>query len=347
MHVLEFHAEKLRDLVRRGEEEGRLLLSDVETEAEALELDEAGLATFYEELDFHGIELVDDTGRRDVADPTYENGDLAYATADTLQLFLRDVARYRLLTAAEEIELAKRIERGDEAAKRRMINSNLRLVISIAKRYQGQDLPLLDLIQEGILGLIRAVEKFDWRRGYKFSTYATWWIRQAVQRGLGTHARSIRIPIHILERERKIARVERELAVKLGRPPEDDEIAAAAGLALAHVKGVRAAPRTVTSLDRPVGAEGNATLGELLPAETEEPGAELEIGLREETLRAAVRALPDRERRVIELRYGIGGPPRSLEATGRALHLGRHAVRELEASALHRLAVEREIQALR
>jgi RNA polymerase primary sigma factor len=347
MNALDLHAGNLDDLFHRGEEDGRLLLSEVEAEAEALGLDDAALAEFYEELDFHGVELVDDTGRRSVAGPSYANGDLAHATADTLQLFLRDVGRYPLLTAAEEVALAKRIERGDEAAKRKMINSNLRLVISIAKRYQGQDQPLLDLIQEGILGLIRAVEKFDWRRGYKFSTYATWWIRQAVQRGLASHARSIRIPIHILDRERKIAKVERELTLKLGRPPEDDEIAAAAGIALAHVKGVRAAPRTVTSLDRPLGVEGDATLGDMLAAETEEPGAELEIGLREETLRAAVAALPERERKVIELRYGIGGAPRSLEDTGRALHLGRKAVRELEASALQRLAVEREVQALR
>ena len=186
----------------------------------------------------------------------YDNAELATITGDTLQLFLRDVRRHPLLTAADEVDLAKRIEQGDLAAKERMINSNLRLVVSLAKRYQGQELSLLDLIQEGILGLIRASEKFDWRRGYKFSTYATFWIRQAIQRGLANQGRTIRIPVHIGQRERKIARAERELALEFGRAPTDAEIAAATDLTLEEVEETREVTRTVTSLDRPVGPEG-------------------------------------------------------------------------------------------
>ena len=183
------------------------------------------------------------------------NGDLAVATTDALQLFLNEAGRYPLLTAAEEVELAKRIERGDTQAKERMINSNLRLVVSIAKRYQGHGLSLLDLIQEGIIGLIRAVEKFDWRKGFKFSTYATWWIRQAVQRGVANKSRTIRIPVHIVEREQKIARAERELIAKLGRAPTDEEVAKRPKLPLKQVREVRQAARAVTSLDRPIGDE--------------------------------------------------------------------------------------------
>src|SRR3712207_3037324 len=199
-------------------------------------------------FDERGIELTDDCGRN-VEDSTYVNGDLATTTTDALQLFLNEAGRYPLLTAEQEVELAKRIERGDKEAKDLMINSNLRLVVSIAKKYQGHGLSLLDLIQEGIIGLIRGVEKFDWRRGYKFSTYATWWIRQAVQRGVANKSRTIRLPVHIVEREQKIARAERELTLKLERAPTDEEVAKTAKLPLKHVKEVRAAARAVTSLD--------------------------------------------------------------------------------------------------
>ena len=187
-------------------------------------------------------------------------------TGDTLQLFLRDIRRHPLLSADEEVELAKRIERGDLEAKERMVNSNLRLVVSLAKKYQGHELSLLDLIQEGILGLIRAAEKFDWRKGYKFSTYATFWIRQAIQRGLANQGRTIRIPVHIGQRERKIARAERELAVKLERAPTDEEIAEAADITLRELQETRDAARTVTSLDRPVGEDEDTALGDLFQA---------------------------------------------------------------------------------
>ena len=237
-------------------------------------------------------------------------------TSDTLQLFLRDVRRYPLLSADEEIELAKRIERGDLDAKERMVNSNLRLVVSIAKKYQGHELALLDLIQEGILGLIRAAEKFDWRKGYKFSTYATFWIRQAIQRGLANQGRTIRIPVHIGQRERKIARAERELAAEHGRPPTDEEVAAAAEITLEDLLETREVMRTITSLERPVGEDGGAELGDLLASDEIEPHEEVEIGLRDQTVRAALDQLPEQEREVIALRFGVDGERADAAARG-------------------------------
>ncbi|MBA3264183.1 MAG: sigma-70 family RNA polymerase sigma factor [Thermoleophilaceae bacterium] len=268
-------------------------------------------------------------------------------TSDTLQLFLRDVRRHPLLSASEEVELAKRIERGDLEAKERMVNSNLRLVVSIAKKYQGHQLALLDLIQEGILGLIRAAEKFDWRKGYKFSTYATFWIRQAIQRGLANQGRTIRVPVHIGQRERKIVRVERELGAQHGRPPTDAEVAAAAEITLDELNETREVMRTITSLERPVGAEGETELGDLLASDEIEPHEEVEIGLRDETVRAALDQLPDQEREVIGLRYGLSGDePTPLREAGRRLGLSPERVRRIEHKALERLAEFREVAAL-
>src|SRR5436853_493356 len=226
---------------------------------------------FFEQLEERGIALTDDCARPDAHEGVYVNGDLAVATTDALQLFLNEAGRYKLLTASEEVELAKRIERGDKEAKDLMINSNLRLVVSIAKKYQGHGISLLDLIQEGIIGLIRAVEKFDWRRGYKFSTYATWSIRQAVQRGVANKSRTIRIPVHIVEREQKISGAERVATAKVERPPTDEEIVKHSKLSPKHVAEVRAAARAVTSLDRPVGNEGDSTYGDLFARQDTEP----------------------------------------------------------------------------
>ena len=232
--------ESLAPILDAGEEAGCLNLSQFSAAVQDLELDEDDLEALYAEVEERGITLSDDCGRETVGAATYVNGDLATATTDSLQLFLNEAGSYALLSAAEEVELAKRIESGDVEAKNRMINSNLRLVVSIAKKYQGHGLSLLDLIQEGVIGLIRAVEKFDWRRGYKFSTYATWWIRQAVQRGVANKSRTIRIPVHIADREQKIGRAERELMAKLGRPPTDEEISEASKISLKHLREVRA-----------------------------------------------------------------------------------------------------------
>ena len=342
-------ADELKALIELGEREGCIELSELARVTETLELEEDDVERLYEDLQQRGIELSDDCGRAETPDSTYVNGNLAESTTDALQLFLNEMGRYKLLTAEEEVELAKRIERGDKEAKDLMINSNLRLVVSIAKKYQGHGLSLLDLIQEGIIGLIRAVEKFDWRRGFKFSTYATWWIRQAVQRGVANKARDIRIPVHIVDRERKIARAERELTAKLGRPPDEEEVAKATKLPLKQLREVRQAARAVTSLDRPVGEEGAATFGELVAGDEPGPEETLHVSLEEDTLRRAIRQLPDREREVVQLRYGLNGDntPKSLEEIGRRLGLTRERVRQVEAEALERLAVNREIEALR
>ena len=335
-------------LLDRGEEQGCLNLTELDELVQGIGLQEDDVREIYDLIEDRNIEVSDDCGRSGVEATRYLNENLAGTTTDALQLFLNEIRRYPLLTAAEEVELAKAIERGDMAAKERMINSNLRLVVSIAKKYQGQELGLLDLIQEGIFGLIRAAEKFDWRKGYKFSTYATFWIRQAIQRGIANKARTIRIPVHIGQRERKIARAERDLASRLGRDPEDEEIAKEAELPLDQVLEVRSAARTITSLDRPVGEEGETAFGDLLPSENAEPEEEVEMSLREQTLREAVEQLPERERQVVKLRYGINGDePTPLRETGRRLGLSPERVRQLESEALEHLAMQREVEGLR
>jgi RNA polymerase primary sigma factor len=269
-------------------------------------------------------------------------------SADALQLFLAEVSRYPLLAPLEEVALAKRIERGDGEAKDRLINSNLLLVVSIAKRYKAQQLPLLDLIQEGILGLIRASEKFDWRRGFKFSTYATWWIRESIDRGIANRARTIRMPVHMVERERAVTQVERFLTAELGRRPTDEEIAAEARIPLEQVLDVREVSRSVTSLDEPIGPEEGGTLGDVLPSESSEPAEEVEMTMREQALYAALSKLPKGEREVVSLRFGIGQDrgPRTIEQVAKVLGVSRSRVRRLEAEGLARLAKTQEMEAL-
>jgi RNA polymerase primary sigma factor len=341
--------DQIQALLEHGEEHGCLNLSELNEFVQEHELEDEQLGRLYEELEARHIELTDDCARRDTdGESTFVNGDLAVATTDALQLFLNEAGKWPLLTAEEEVELAKRIERGDHDAKERMINSNLRLVVSIAKRYQGHDLHLLDLIQEGIIGLIRAVEKFDWRRGFKFSTYATWWIRQAVQRGVANKSRTIRIPVHIVEREQKMARAERELVTQLGRVPTEAEVAKRAKLPLKQVREVRQVARAVTSLDKPIGAEGEGSFGELVASEQGTPEDEVTYSLQERALRHAVDELPEREREIIKLRYGLNGDhdPKSLEAIGRDLGITRERVRQIESAALEQLAVHRELDAI-
>ncbi|MEA2391536.1 MAG: polymerase primary sigma factor [Solirubrobacteraceae bacterium] len=271
----------------------------------------------------------------------------AVVTTDALQLFLNEASRYPLLTPAQELELARRVERGDQHAKERMINANLRLVVSIAKRFQGYDLALLDLIQEGVLGLIRAVEKFDWRKGFRFSTYATWWIRQGVERGIQTKARTIRLPVNVLERQRRVSRAERELARRLEREPTDAEIATALEISERHVREARQASRTVTSLDRPVGDDRETALGDLLPSDRPPPEDEVEVSLAHGIVRRAIAELPGREREVLVMRFGLAGAePEPLREIGRRLGITQERVRQIESRALARLAREREIASL-
>src|SRR6266480_7664589 len=296
-------------LVEHGEEHGCVHMTELYELVQKLELEEEEVESLIERLETHGIELTDDCSRAIEEEVAYTNQQIASATTDSLQLFLNEAGRYPLLTAAQEVELAKRIEEGDKEAKDLLVNSNLRLVVSIAKKYQGHGLTLLDLIQEGIIGLIRAAEKFDWRKGFKFSTYATWWIRQAVQRGVANKARTIRIPVHIVERERKISKAERELHTKLGRAPTLEEIAKQAKLPLKQVREVQNAARAVTSLDRPVGSESDTSLGDLFSGEDAPPEEELEVSFRTDALRRAIAELPDRQQDVLKLRFGLDGDP--------------------------------------
>jgi RNA polymerase primary sigma factor len=336
-------------LLDHAEEAGTLCLADISTLVARLELDDEAQGTIEDEARSRGVELTDDCGRDSIPATHYLNGDLASTTTDALSLFLREIRRHPLLTAAEEIELAKRIENGDEAAKERMITSNLALVVSIAKRYPTNGLTLLDLIQEGIFGLIRAAEKYDWRRGFKFSTYATYWIRQAIQRGMENKERTIRIPTNVLQRERKAARAEKELAAELGRAPTDAEIAARAELAIGDVEALRDMARTVTSLDRPMGEGGETAFGELLPSDAPAPEEEVVVSLRESAIRRALTSLPEPERAVVELRYGLDGDaaPVGIQEISRRLGLGQNQVRTLERRALEHLSTLREIEALK
>jgi RNA polymerase primary sigma factor len=338
----------LRELLTRGRREGCVELSDLNEVVESLGLDEGEAQALQEEIEAQGMDLRDDCGRDGVEPTRYRNDELSGATTDALQLFLNEARRYSLLTKEQEVELAQAIERGDLAAKDRLINSNLRLVVANAKRYQGQGLPLLDLIQEGILGLIRASEKFDWRRGFKFSTYATFWIRQAIQRALDSRSRVIRLPTELAQRERRVARAERQLAASLGREPTDEEIAAEARIDQEELARIRDAARTVTSLERPVGEEGGMELGELFASEERGPEEEVTLTLEEETLRRAIARLPEPERDVVRLRYGINGDDSTtIREVSRRLGIPGKQVQELEASALRRLASEREVEALR
>ena len=337
-------------LIARSDARGEscIELSELSELIQEADLGDEDAQAIQDILEARGIDVRDDCGRSGVEQTTYVIDDLAQQTTDAMALFLQEVRRHPLLTREQEVELAQRIERGDLAAKEQLINSNLRLVISNARKFQGHDMTLLDLIQEGILGLIRASEKFDWRKGYKFYTYATFWIRQALQRALDNRSRTIRIPVHLGQRERKIARAHRELAASLGREPSDEEIADAAELTVADVLEARETARVVTSLDRPVGEEEDTSFGALLPSSERGPEEEVDISLREDALRRALDSLPEPERQVVKLRYGINGDdPTPLSETGRRLGISQDAVRKLERRALTELAQSRELEALR
>ncbi len=354
LHEL-LETEPARALLEGAEERG--YLSPTELEAFALEHDLADdeVELLTRELEATGLEVRDadsDAGteaKEKTPEPAAPEPEpeqhVLVGAADSLQLFLADIGRHKLLTAAEEVMLAKAIERGDLTAKRRMIESNLRLVVSIAKGYRGLGVPFLDLIQEGTLGLNRAVEKFDWRRGYKFSTYATWWIRQSVQRAVANHARTIRVPVHVVERQQKLGRAARRLEVELGREATKEELAEATGLPIQHVDEALGAAQASVSLNQTVGADDEGELGDLFAdREAADPFDEAEESLRRQGVRRALDALPERERRILELRFGFEGEPWTLEAIGHELDLTRERVRQLEGQALARLAALRELQ---
>src|SRR5689334_548385 len=342
-------ASRLDVLVEQGTESGCLELSEVSDLIAELGLENGDVDRLFERLEQCGVDISDDCGRDVSEQVAYSNDELASRTTDALGLFFAEVRRFPLLSAEEEVELAKRVETGDREAKERMINSNLRLVVSIARRYPRDQLTLLDLIQEGTFGLIRAVEKFDWRRGFKFSTYATWWIRQAVDRGLHNKSRTIRMPVHVIQRERTVAKLERSLGEILDRSPTPEEIAQRSDLSLKQVREVLDAPRTVTSLDKPITEGEEGTLGELMASDAPPPDEEVDIGLSAEVVRRAVEELPGAERDVVALRFGLNGDqePLTLEQVVEQLGISRNKVRRLEANALARLALLREVQALR
>ena len=269
------------------------------------------------------------------------------APRDSLDLYLRDASRRPLLTAAQEVRLTKLVERGDAGAKQTMIESNLRLVVSIAKKYRYQGLPFLDLIQEGTLGLMRAVDKFDWRRGYKFSTYATWWISQAVARGLADKARTIRMPVHMVERKQHLDRAERMLSMELGREPTLPEVAERAGLSLEQALALEASARTSTSLDQPLAAEGDALFGDMIADDGPLPEERVDSTFRSEVLGEGLALLDEREHTVIVLRFGLHGTePKTLDEIGRRLGFSRERARQLESKALKHLAQLREMEPL-
>jgi RNA polymerase primary sigma factor len=342
-------SDELRQLIDGAEERGTVRQSELNEVLEPLQLDPLETDAVYRELETRSIEVLQDLladgEPAPVALPAPPPPVSFDTTTDALQLFLREAGRHPLLTAPQEVELAKRIERGDMAAKQRMIQSNLRLVVSIAKNYRNQGLPFLDLIQEGTLGLIRAVEKFDWRRGYKFSTYATWWIRQAVARALADKARMIRMPVHIVERLHKMNRAERQLWSILGREPTLEEVALEANLPLEQAREVRAVPRA-TSLDAPIGDEEDAVVGDFVAGDEPQPDELVEGSLRSQTLADALASLPERHRAVLILRYGLDeADPRTLEEIGRRLGITRERVRQIEVEALNRLARLHEMEA--
>jgi RNA polymerase primary sigma factor len=328
----------------KADERGVVGEAELEMLAFEHDLDDEDLGALRAELALREIEIapIADEDAAD-ADATAVHEPAALVTTDSLTLFMNDIGRHQLLTAAEEVELAKRIERGDARAKERMISSNLRLVVSIAKRYQGHGLPLGDLIQEGIIGLNRAVEKFDWRRGFKFSTYATWWIRQACQRAISNQSRTIRVPAHVHERRVKLARIGRRLEAEHGREPTNEELAEAAGLELQHVEEALGAVEASVSLNQAIGSDGDGELGDLFADPTStDPVEEADETHRREAVRAALGKLPDRQRRVLELRFGFGGEQQPLETIGRELGLTRERIRQLEGEGLARLAEELE-----
>jgi RNA polymerase primary sigma factor len=349
--------EEVKGLVTRGQQLGVLTFGDIATAVSEIDLDESDIEDLYGHIEKQGIELVEDVDPAIKVSPDAERSDGRRGrrrkkealdlkpdmTTDSLQLFLKDIGKVRLLTAQEEVDLAKRIERGDLDAKQKMVESNLRLVVSIAKNYRNQGLPFLDLIQEGTLGLVRAAEKFDYRKGFKFSTYATWWIRQAIARALADKARTIRIPVHVVEKLNKIGRAE------LGREPTPDEIAEVTGIDPEEVESIKRSAQSPVSLEKPVGDEEESEFGQFIADEKAESPFDRAVDLlTKEALKESLESLSYRERRVLELRYGLGGEhPRTLDEVGRTFNVTRERIRQIENQSLKKLQSLNEAQKLR
>src|ERR1700729_1836200 len=353
--------EELSGLIALGRERGYLTYEQISSTLEEVEITKEQVSQLHANLVEHGVDVIAEGGvsaykeQRGAGDSAggaskKEELDLTVEPSlDSLRLYLRSIGRVDLLTAREEVELAKRIERGDMLAKRQMVEANLRLVVSIAKGYLGRGLSFLDLIQEGSLGLIRAVEKFDYRKGYKFSTYATWWIRQAVTRAIADKARTIRIPVHMVEKLNKVVHVERQLVQQLGREPTPEEIAAELETTVREVRDVLRMAQQPISLEKPVGEEDDSALGDFVEDEnTETPDEAASLTLRRSDIENALSSLPERERRVIELRFGLtGGQPCTLEEVGKAFGVTRERIRQIENNTLKKLESLPEAQALR
>jgi RNA polymerase primary sigma factor len=347
-----FEDNAVATFIQEAEDDGVLDERVLDAKAAELELDDEELAWLRSQLEVRGVELARE--RADEDEPDVEAGpgegeldlDLrpdAVGVVDSLTLFMNEIGKHDLLTAAEEVELAKKIERGDRRAKERMINSNLRLVVSIAKRYQGHGLSLGDLIQEGVIGLNRAAEKFDWRKGFKFSTYATWWIRQACQRAVSNQSRTIRVPAHVHERRTKLARLGRQFEVEHGREATIEELASMSGYADVHIEEALGAVEASVSLNQGVGDDGDGELGDLFAdPDAVDPAEEAGDAVRRGSVRAALQSLPENERRVLELRFGFAGEQRTLDAIAQELGLSRERIRQLEQAGLAQLAGELE-----
>jgi RNA polymerase primary sigma factor len=351
--------EELRGLIALGRERGYLTYEQIATTLAEVDVTKEQISGLHAHLLEQGVEVLAEEGvdaykeqRAEAANGQGKKTELDLTvepSLDSLRLYLRSIGQVDLLTASQEVELAKRIERGDMLAKRQMVEANLRLVVSIAKGYLGRGLSFLDLIQEGSLGLIRAVEKFDYRRGYKFSTYATWWIRQAVTRAIADKARTIRIPVHMVEKLNRVAHVERQLVQSLGREPEPTEIAAELRWPLEEVRDILRVSQLPVSLEKPVGDEDESELGDFVAdEEVAEPFEEASEHLQREGVRKALNALPERERQVIELRYGLSGlEPLTLEEVGRTFGVTRERIRQIETNTLKKLRGLPEAQMLR
>ena len=324
----------LADFLQHAQERGSVRAHELEAFQQEFELDEEAVAALRTALEDADVEIEEEIA------PELDLTPSTPTTTDSLQLFLNGIGRYKLLTADEEVALAKRIERGDRAAKEQMVNANLRLVVSLAKRYQGHGVPLLDLIQDGVIGLNRAVEKFDWRKGFKFSTYATWWIRQACQRAIANQSATIRVPVHVQERRQKLRKARQRLEAAEGRTPSTEELAEAAQLDIKHAEEALAAVEASVSLNQTIG-DGDGELGDLFADyEADDPVELADTSFEHERLRRALEHLDERERRVLELRFGLGeggGEQKSLEDIGRELGLTRERIRQLEAHAMARL----------